>query len=423
MAENFFNISSFVDDLVPEHIATDYPELIEFMKVYCLYLEHSNKSGFYLNQLDHQRDIDLIEAELLQELQNEIGIPIPRSFAASPRLFYRHLVEFYKSRGTPESITSFFKLIYDDDVEIYYPKEDMLIPSDGKWISQAASIVDDHTKHTPTYTFDITTPTSRVEGADNRGFSLKIDDDIVFVNGVHVPTKEWKGGFYQNEDYSEFINYIDFTQRELIVGDTVKVYKSGLYTTADGFASDKKFIQDSFFYQKFSYVLKTGKNITDWKSAFTRLIHPAGFMFFGEILIFIEMLKSESAVGAHWISNAFNKYGTIQPGYQKDGLPRNVYIDMVSSNPYAIALQEIISALGASRTISKYTWGMDEGTYVEKELLYDTIVLATSGFKDHFNNTKFVNFRPINDYGHITFEDVINKTIGNTQLGCVITAT
>lgn len=71
MAENYFNISSFVDDLVPEHIVTAYPELVQFIKVYCLYLEHSNKSAFYLNQLDHQRDIDMIEEELLTELQNE----------------------------------------------------------------------------------------------------------------------------------------------------------------------------------------------------------------------------------------------------------------------------------------------------------------------------------------------------------------
>ena len=63
MAENYFNISSFVDDLVPEHVATSYPELVEFIKVYALYLEHKNKSSFYLNQLDHQRDIDLIENE------------------------------------------------------------------------------------------------------------------------------------------------------------------------------------------------------------------------------------------------------------------------------------------------------------------------------------------------------------------------
>lgn len=413
MAENFFNISSFVDDLVPEHVANSYPELVEFIKVYALYLEHSNKSSFYLNQLDHQRDIDLIEEELLTELQNEIGVPIPRNFAASPRVFYRHLVEFYKSRGTPESITAFFRLIYDDNVDVYYPKVDMLIPSDGKWFDQTDNIINNVADHTPVYTFTTSSATNLVEGADDIGFKLKIDDDLVFVNGIFVDSSEWVGGFYVNNN--EWISYIKF-DNELSLGDVVTIYKSGLFTTADGFASDKKYIQDSFFYQKFSYVLKTGKSIKDWKDAFTRLVHPSGFIFFGEILIFIEMLTSAN--------------NSTQPGYQASGLPRNIYIDVITSNPHAIALQEIIktwvdggTTYSSTRTISKYTWNLNQGTFVEKELMHDFDVVTTIGFKDHFDNTKFVNFRSIRDYRDITFEDVINKTIGSTQLGCAIIET
>ncbi len=414
MAENYFNISSFVDDLVPEHIVTSYPELVQFIKVYCLYLEHSNKSAFYLNQLDQQRDIDMIEEELLTELQNEIGVPIPRNFAASPRVFYKHLVEFYKSRGTPESIKSFFKLIYNDEVEVYYPKEDMLIPSDGKWYDLSESIINDVSSHTPSYTFTVSLTSNIIEGDDDRGFKLKIDDDVVFINDVLVDSSDWKGGYYIDSD--EWISYIKFNT-QLSPGDVVTVYKAGLFTTADGFTSDKKYIQDSFFYQKFSYVLRTGKSITDWKNAFTRLVHPSGFIFFGEILIFIEMLSS----------NIPNE----QPGFQLNGLPRNIYIDMVTSNPYAIALEDIIKTWTGidgntytdSRTISRYTWTLDEGTFVEKELVYDSNVLTTVGLIDHFDNTKFVNFRPIRDYNNITFEDVINKTISRTQLGCDITET
>ena len=186
MAENFFNISSFVDDLVPEFVNTNYPELVEFIKVYCLYLERENKSGFYLNQLDHQRDIDMIEEELLTELQNEIGVPIPRTFSADPRIFYRHLVEFYKSRGTPESIQAFFKLIYGDEVEIYFPKEDMLIPSDGKWFDVSADIIANTSAHTAAYTFTLTSAIDTITGVDDRGFVLKTDSDLVYVNDVLV---------------------------------------------------------------------------------------------------------------------------------------------------------------------------------------------------------------------------------------------
>ncbi len=366
------NISSFVDDLVPDHINQDYPELIEFIKVYALYLERVNKSAFYLNQIDHQRDIDLIEEHLLTELQNEIGAPIPRDFAADPRLFYKHLVEFYRSRGTPESIKAFFKLIYDDEVDIYFPRVDMLIPSDGKWFEQKADIIANHTDYTPTYTWTLVAKTFIINMDSDQGFAPKFNDDIVFINDVYA----------SNGDYKETV-YYDAGDNEMkySIGDVVKVYPKGLFTTVDGFLSDKKYIQDSYFYQKFSYVLKTGKNINDWKNAFTRLIHPAGFIFFGEILIFIKIIASNL---------------NIQPGRQGSGLPLNINVSPVYMPP---SVNEL-------------------GTYVEKELQY---VRSNSriGMWNHLENVKFWNWRPILEYGAYTIEDVINNNIG-LQLGARI---
>ena len=151
-----YNISSYIDDLVPDHVETSFPDLVNFLKTYALYLERSNESGFYLNSLDIQRDIDYVEEKLLTELQNEIGIAVPRDFATNPRTFYKHLIEFYRSRGTPESITSFFRVIFDDEVETYFPFVDILNPSDGNWNDQAAAIQADRTAiYTYEYDYNI----------------------------------------------------------------------------------------------------------------------------------------------------------------------------------------------------------------------------------------------------------------------------
>ena len=142
-------------NLVPDHVESSYPDLVNFLKTYALYLERSNESAFYLNSLDIQRDIDYVEENLLTELQNEIGIAVPRDFATNPRTFYKHLIEFYRSRGTPESITSFFRVIYDDEVETYFPFVDLLVPSDGNWTDQAASVIANRTGFTPRNTFTL----------------------------------------------------------------------------------------------------------------------------------------------------------------------------------------------------------------------------------------------------------------------------
>jgi hypothetical protein len=57
------------------------------------------------------------------------------------------------------------------------------------------------------------------------------------------------------------------------------------YTSNDGFLSDTKYLQDSYYYQSFSYVIKTGQGLSTWRDYVKKILHPAGFRFFGEILI------------------------------------------------------------------------------------------------------------------------------------------
>ena len=267
-----YNISSYIDDLVPDHVESSYPDLVNFLKTYALYLERSNESGFYLNSLDIQRDIDYVEENLLTELQNEIGIAVPRDFATDPRNFYKHLIEFYRSRGTPESITSFFRVIYDDEVETYFPFVDILNPSDGNWTDQAAQIQADRTAFTPANTITISGTPTVVSGNNDDNNPIFLDDHVEFVNNSY----KTPGTDYTEEVYSDTTTKYRLTfTSALSNGDVVRTYPKGLFTNADGFLSDKKFLQDSYYYQKFSYVLRTGANIADWKNAFTRLVHPA----------------------------------------------------------------------------------------------------------------------------------------------------
>ena len=53
----------------------------------------------------------------------------------------------------------------------------------------------------------------------------------------------------------------------------------------DGFISSANYIQDSLYYQVFSYEIKSGNSIGAWKDYVKRLVHPSGFALFGRTLI------------------------------------------------------------------------------------------------------------------------------------------
>ena len=60
--------------------------------------------------------------------------------------------------------------------------------------------------------------------------------------------------------------------------------QAGSYIDQDGFISESsKKIQDSYYYQDYSYVIKVGTAITDWRNDLQQSVHPAGWQVFGQI--------------------------------------------------------------------------------------------------------------------------------------------
>ena len=61
--------------------------------------------------------------------------------------------------------------------------------------------------------------------------------------------------------------------------------KDGKYSGESGMPSSQKKIQDNNYYQDYSYVLKTTDSVDVWRNDVLKLLHPAGYKLFGEVLI------------------------------------------------------------------------------------------------------------------------------------------
>jgi hypothetical protein len=61
---------------------------------------------------------------------------------------------------------------------------------------------------------------------------------------------------------------------------------SGTYINQDGHVSETSMrIQDSLYYQDFSYVIRVGRTINDWRDSFKKTMHTSGFYFTGQVNI------------------------------------------------------------------------------------------------------------------------------------------
>ena len=80
--------------------------------------------------------------------------------------------------------------------------------------------------------------------------------------------------------------------------------KDGKYSGESGFPSSTKKIQDNNYYQDFSYVLKTTDSTNVWKNDVLKLLHPAGYKLFGEVLI-------ENLLNTQMFDRGLNNINTI----------------------------------------------------------------------------------------------------------------
>ncbi len=103
------------------------------------------------------------------------------------------------------------------------------------------------------------------------------------------------------------------------IGTSVK--QTGRYLLEDGFISESsKKIQDSYYYQDFSYVVKTASPINVWRNDLLSTVHPSGWALFGQIDI-------SSLLSMHMSLQVVIRILREIDIYIKN-LPRNAYFDV-----------------------------------------------------------------------------------------------
>jgi hypothetical protein len=116
-------------------------------------------------------------------------------------------------------------------------------------------------------------------------------DEQGYINAADYVTHEYVDGTYAGSLIREFsLGYKNAQQAsdepaivQLDLGALVKY--PGFFETNNGFLDDAIFIQDSRYYQAFSYVLKIDERLASYSSAVKTMLHPAGMALFGEFNI------------------------------------------------------------------------------------------------------------------------------------------
>ena len=127
-------VSNFVENQFPEFYREEGPDFILFTKAYYEWMEASgNPIGESRRLLDF-RDLDNTPEEFLVHFQQKYLYGIPFNVIINKRLLLKHILDVYRSKGSINCYKLLFKMVYNEDIEVYLPSVDVLRVSDGTWI-------------------------------------------------------------------------------------------------------------------------------------------------------------------------------------------------------------------------------------------------------------------------------------------------
>ena len=130
------------------------------------------------------------------------------------------------------------------------------------------------------------------EGETITGGTSSVTAEIVSIDTTLqiVKAKNHSGSFVEGETITGG-NGATFTALRLqqatgTLSTGTVVTTDGSFINEDGWVSENSMkVQDSLLYQDYSYIIKVGRSINEWRDSYVKTLHSSGFYFQGEIAV------------------------------------------------------------------------------------------------------------------------------------------
>jgi len=128
-------VKSIVSEQLPEFVASDHTTFVAFLEAYYEWTELNAGAIERTRNISIYADIDKTVDDFVTYFKKNYLVDIPDNIVADKRSFLKNVKDFYQSKGTDKSLILLFRMLFNEEVEVYYPKRDMLRVSDGQFTS------------------------------------------------------------------------------------------------------------------------------------------------------------------------------------------------------------------------------------------------------------------------------------------------
>lgn len=146
-------ISTVVESQIPSHIREDYPIFVQFLKNYYEFMEQGDGAVGSLSKLLYNSEFESMDPEFMLKLKQELALPLNIAMKDS-KVFASNLKALFAAKGTEEAFRILFRMLFDEEIIISYPRDRILRASDGLWVQESFLTINTISGAIPTNNLD-----------------------------------------------------------------------------------------------------------------------------------------------------------------------------------------------------------------------------------------------------------------------------
>ena len=208
--------SDIVSGQLPNFVAEEYPQFVAFIEAYYRYLETQKIN----RNVESMRDVDSTLTDFVSILKAELSHAAPNY--KNNKFYLPHLKQHFVSRGSQESYDLLFRLLYNKDIELKYPKDSILKVSDGKWYQ-------DHSIFVKLTSGDIGTLKHKyvlIKTAD-KSIRIHVDKVLTLDESLGIYEIYFSRNYYGEITVGSTLSYNGVQANLLATTSKIKIFKGG----------------------------------------------------------------------------------------------------------------------------------------------------------------------------------------------------
>jgi hypothetical protein len=126
-------ISPLIAYQFPAFYREEGPNFVAFVQAYYEWMEQNGQVINQSRSLMDYGDIDSTLPEFIQYFKNKYIANLPENTLGDKALLIKHITDLYRSKGTEKAYKLLFRMLFNEDIEVFIPGEYIFKPSDANW--------------------------------------------------------------------------------------------------------------------------------------------------------------------------------------------------------------------------------------------------------------------------------------------------